>query len=348
MIDQFRARILERKPMRIRGGGSKDFYGGPLKGEVLDTRAHSGIVSYEPSELVITAKAGTTLAELKSALAARWQFLPFEPPAFGGEPTVGGMVAAGLSGPRRMAVGSVRDFVLGVKIMDGLGRELKFGGEVMKNVAGYDVSRLMAGSLGTLGLILEVSLKVLPLPVAEATLRLEATQDEALALMNRWAGQPLPISATCWVGGQLTVRLSGAEAAVRAAQATLGGEAVADADAFWDDLREQRHEFFAGDEPVWRLAVPSVTPPLALSGETLLEWNGAQRWLRGERQPSSVRELMTGVGGHARLFRGASEAHRAVGVFRPLPPPIMTIHKRLKAAFDPHGVFNPGRLYAEL
>ena len=351
MIDEFRSRILQKQPLQIRGSGSKDFYGGPLVGEVLDTRGHVGIVNYEPTELVVTARCGTPLAELKSALAGRRQFLPFEAPCFGDGATIGGVVAAGLSGPRRMAVGSLRDFVLGVKIMDGQGRELKFGGEVMKNVAGYDVSRLMAGSLGTLGVILEVSLKVLPLPVAETTLRLECDQVTALDWMNRWAGQPLPISATCWTENQLTVRLSGAEAAVNAARSRLGGENVAEADAFWTDLREQRLAFFTGDAPLWRLAVPSITAPINLPGATLIEWNGAQRWLRGESltepQPSTVRDAMTAAGGHARLFRGASEAHRAVGVFRPLPPAIHAIHKRLKQVFDPHGIFNPGRMYSD-
>ena len=228
MLDDFRARILERKPLRLKGGGSKDFYGGPLAGEVLDTRSYSGIVSYEPTELVVTARCGTSLEELESALAERRQFLACEPPCFG-TATVGGAVAAGLSGPRRAAVGSLRDFVLGVKIMDGEGRVLRFGGEVMKNVAGFDVSRAIAGSLGTLGLILEVSLKVLPLPVGDATLRFELPQDKALEAMNRWAGQPLPLVATCWQDGMLTLRLSGAQAAVASAVARLGGEPLADA-----------------------------------------------------------------------------------------------------------------------
>ena len=215
-VDDFRSRILERKPLRLRGGGSKDFYGGTLTGDVLDTRGHQGILAYEPSELVITARAGTPLAEIKSALATRRQFMAFEPPEFGAA-TLGGAVAAGLSGPRRASAGSLRDFVLGIKLMDGEGRELSFGGQVMKNVAGYDVSRLVTGSLGTLGLILDVSLKVLPLPAAEATLRFEWPQDKALDAMNRWAGQPLPLAATCWEAGALMLRLAGARAAVAAA-----------------------------------------------------------------------------------------------------------------------------------
>lgn len=344
MIDDFKARILERKPLRLRGGGTKDFYGGPLAGEVLDTRGHAGIVNYEPTELVVTARCGTPLAEIQSALAARRQFLPFEPPLFGDAPsaaTVGGAVAAGLSGPRRAAVGSLRDYVLGVTIMDGEGRILKFGGEVMKNVAGFDVSRLMAGSLGTLGLILEVSLKVLPLPVAQATLRFELPQDKAIEAMNRWASQPLPVAATCWQDGVLSLQLAGARAAVDAACATLGGERLDEADAFWAALREQSSPFFAGDVPLWRLSVPSVTPPLDLPGPVLIEWGGAQRWLRGELDAASLRAK---VGAGVTAFRGGD---RMRGVFSPLPAPVMEIHRRLKQAFDPYGVFNPGRLYPE-
>lgn len=351
VIEKFHARVMARQPLRIRGGGSKDFYGGPLAGEPLDTRAHAGIVNYEPTELVVTAKCGTPLAEIKSALAARRQFLPFEAPEFGTGTTVGGAVAAGLSGPRRMAVGSLRDFVLGVTIMDGEGRMLKFGGEVMKNVAGYDVSRLMAGSLGTLGLILEVSLKVLPVPVAESSLQFELPQAKALELMNRWAGQPLPVSATCWADDRLVVRLSGAAAAVRAARATLGGEPLAEeaAAAYWDALRDQTAEFFAAERgPLWRLGLPSVAGPIDLPGPMLIEWGGAQRWLRGDLDVDKVRAAASVAGGHATLFRGAGEAQRATGVFSPLSPPLAAIHRRLKAAFDPHGVFGPGRLYPGL
>ena len=345
-ISLFRTRILERKPLRIRGGSSKDFYGGPLAGDILDTldtRAHAGIVSYEPTELVITARCGTPLAELESALAARRQFLACEPPRFGGA-TVGGAVAAGLSGPRRAAVGSLRDFVLGVRIMDGEGRVLKFGGEVMKNVAGFDVSRLMTGALGTLGLVLDVSLKVLPLPAGDASLRFEMPQDKALAALNRWAGQPLPLVASCWQDGVLTIRLSGAQAAVAAACASLGGEALAAADEFWNGLREQSAAFFAGDAPLWRLSLPSVAPPLESPGDPLIEWGGAQRWLRGDADAAQLRQAAVAAGGHATLFRGGDKTG---GVFAPLQPALMEVHRRLKHSFDPYGVFNPGRLYPE-
>ncbi|MDP2822018.1 MAG: glycolate oxidase subunit GlcE [Sulfuritalea sp.] len=345
LLDGFRARILERKPLRLTGGGSKDFYGGPLAGAVLETGGHSGIVSYEPTELVITARCGTPLAEVESALAARRQFLACEPPGFG-RATVGGAVAAGLSGPRRASAGSLRDFVLGVKIMDGEGRVLKFGGEVIKNVAGFDVSRLMVGSLGTLGLILEVSLKVMPLPVGDATLRFELPQDKALEAMNRWAGQPLPLAAGSWQDGVLTLRLSGAQAAVASARGKLGGELLADAVAaeFWSGLREQIAAFFAGDAPLWRLSLPSVAPPLKLPGPQLIEWGGAQRWLRGDADAAQLRDAAVTAGGHATLFRGGDKAG---GVFAPLPPALMEVHRRLKQSFDPYGVFNPGRMYSE-
>ncbi|MBI4998960.1 MAG: glycolate oxidase subunit GlcE [Rhodocyclales bacterium] len=345
LTDQFIARIAAAssdKPLHIRGGGSKDFYGEAPRGDVLDTRAHAGIVAYEPTELVITARCGTPLAEIEAALAAENQFLAFEPPTFGAG-TVGGAVAAGLSGPRRASVGALRDYVLGVTILSGVPRRLTFGGTVMKNVAGYDVSRLMAGSLGTLGLILEVSLKVLPRPVAEASLRFDLPQAKALDALNAWAGQPLPLSASCWCDDALTLRLSGAEAAVAAAMRRLGGDGVTDAAAFWTSLREQRHAFFAGDETLMRLSLPSNAPPLALPGAQLIEWGGSQRWWRGDA--ATAREVAAKAGGHAVLFRGAD---KSAGVFQPLPAPILNIHRRLKAAFDPRGVFNTGRLYPNL
>jgi glycolate oxidase FAD binding subunit len=332
--------------LRLRGGGSKDFYGGAPRGEVLDTRAHAGIVDYEPTELVVTARCGTPLAELEAALGAQGQMLAFEPPHFGGGATLGGCVAAGLSGPRRAAAGALRDFVLGARLIDGRARELAFGGRVMKNVAGYDVSRLLAGSLGTLGLILEVSLKVLPRPAAERTLRLELPQARAIEQLNRWAGTALPVSASAWRDGELWLRLSGAEAAVRAAAQTLGGQTLAEDDAtrFWTGVREHSDAFFAGDAPVWRLSLPSSAPPLELPGEPLIEWGGALRWLRTQAAAATVRGVAARAGGHATLFRGGD---KAAGVFAPLSPALARLHRELKAAFDPAGVVNPGRLYPD-
>ncbi len=349
LIDGFMDRIRNAAeagaPLRIRGGGSKDFYGGPLEGEVFDVGGYCGIVDYEPTELVVTARAGTPLRELEAALRERGQMLPFEPPHFGKNATLGGCVAAGLSGPRRATAGAVRDFVLGVRLLDGEGTDLRFGGQVMKNVAGYDISRFMAGALGTLGLLLDISLKVLPRPTEEATVRLAMGEREALDKMNRWAGQPLPISATCYADGYLSVRLSGAASAVQAARAQLGGELVLDADLFWQAVREHTHAFFSTPAPLWRLSVPSTTPPLTEFGPALIEWGGALRWVAANVEASLVREAARAAGGHATLFRAV---HKTAPVFSPLAPPLLALHERLKAAFDPHRVFNPQRLYQTL
>lgn len=332
--------------LRLRGGGTKDFYGGPLAGQALDVRACAGIVDYEPTELVITARCGTPLAELEAALAQHQQMLAFEPPHFGAGATLGGCIAAGLSGPRRASAGAVRDFVLGVRILDGRGRDLAFGGQVMKNVAGYDLSRLIAGSLGTLGLILEASLKVLPRPAAELTLKLEMPEERAIETLNRWAGQPLPISASAWHDGDLAVRLSGAASAVHAAAENLDGERVDEAQAarFWSSLREQTAPFFDGDAPLWRLSVRSHAPRIELPGAQLIEWGGALRWLRTRADAATVRAAASRAGGHATLFRGGD---KSAGVFAPLAPESARLHRELKAAFDPAGILNPGRLYPD-
>ncbi|ELX13383.1 glycolate oxidase subunit GlcE [Janthinobacterium sp. HH01] len=355
IANRFRQRIVAagtaRTPLRVRGGGSKDWYGQAPQGEVLETSDYRGIVAYEPTELVVTARCGTPLRELEEELARQGQMLAFEPPHFGPGATVGGMLAAGLSGPRRQTAGAVRDFVLGAVLMDGRGDTLRFGGQVMKNVAGYDVSRLLAGSLGMLGLVLEVSLKVLPRPTAEATLRLELAQEEALLRLNQWAGQPLPLSASAWCDGVLTLRLSGAQAAVAAAVRWIGGETLAPhvAGQWWSDVREHRHACFdaAGDAPLWRLSLPSTAPalPAPEGGMQLIEWGGSQRWLRGAVDPLALRAQAAELGGHATLFRGGDKRH---GVFQPLAPAVQAIHRNLKQYFDPAGVFNPGRMYREL
>lgn len=346
--EHFKQQILDaaagKGSLRLRGGGSKDWYGQQLAGEQLDTRAHSGIVAYEPTELVITARCGTPLAEIEEVLAERGQMLAFEPPHFGAGATLGGAIASGLSGPRRATSGAVRDFVLGCVMMDGRGEVLRFGGQVMKNVAGYDVSRLLAGSMGTLGLMLEHSIKVLPRPFRETTLRLAMPEIDAIGRMNEWSGQPLPISATCWHAGMLTLRLSGAQAAVDEACQRLGGEPVPDGQAFWTGLREQEHPFFADAPSLWRLSVPSSTGAIVLGGEQLIEWGGAQRWLRVAVDVAGaerIRKAVAAVGGHATLFRGGD---KAVGVFHPLAPAVAQIESRLRASFDPHQVFNPGRM----
>ena len=349
VLTGFRDRIVAAShsgsPLRLRGNGTKDWYGQQLEGEIFDTTAYTGIVDYDPTELVITARCGTNLREIGKALSAHNQMLAFEPPRFDGMATIGGIVASGLSGPRRMAVGSVRDFVLGAVMMDGRGEILHFGGQVMKNVAGYDVSRLLTGSLGTLGLILEVSVKVLPKPVAQQSLQFSMTEQDALHQLNVWGGQPLPISASCWYQGRLTVRLSGARAAVDAAITKLGGEVVGDADAFWDQLREHQGAFFAeAADGLWRLSVPSAAPPVQLPGDQLIEWGGAQRWLKTSADAATVRAAAEAMGGHATLFRGGD---KSVGVFHPLKSTVSSIHRRLKSTFDPAGIFNPRRMYPD-
>lgn len=350
-LAQLRERIVAahqaQTPLRLRGAGTKDFYGEALLGDILDTRAHTGIIDYEPSELVITARCGTPLSEIESALAAHGQFLAFEPPAFAGDPTLGGIVATGLAGPRRASAGGVRDFVLGASLLDAQGELLHFGGQVMKNVAGFDISRLLCGSLGVLGLIAQVSLKVLPRPREEISLRFAADAAQAFALFNRWRAQPLPISASAWQDGTATVRLSGAPSALRAARATLGGEAMDSlaAQTWWRSLRDQTLPFFRDSEPgrLWRLSLPA-TAPLDISGGEVLEWGGALRWLRSDAEPSTIRGIAEKLGGSATLWRGA----RDTSMFHPLAPLNLELHRRLKRQFDPHGILNRGRLFADL
>jgi FAD/FMN-containing dehydrogenase len=351
-------RVLEARHSKtaldIRGGGTKRFYGNHPRGDALDVRELSGITSYEPTELVVTALAGTPLAELEAALADRGQCLPFEPPRFGSGGTVGGMVAAGLAGPARASAGPLRDFVLGVSMLNGLGETLTFGGQVMKNVAGYDLSRLIAGSMGILGVICEVSLKVMPVLPACRTLCFDIDEAPALEQLNRWGGETLPMNASSWHRGRLFLRLAGAKAAVGRAHERSGGQEVEPqtAGAWWSDIRDHRHPYFdltdielGRGECLWRLSVPDTAPPLSLPGEQFIEWGGAQRWLRGTVPAYDVRSAAAALGGHATLIRAAD---KSPGAFTTLTQPLMNVHKRLKNAFDPVGIFNPGRLYLEL
>jgi glycolate oxidase FAD binding subunit len=345
-----RDRILSahhaKTPLRLRGAGSKDFFGEALIGEVLDTRGHAGIVDYEPSELVITARCGTPLAEIENVLAEHDQFLPFEPPAFGGVATLGGVVAAGLAGPRRASVGGVRDFVLGAHLLDANGELLRFGGQVMKNVAGFDVARLLCGSLGVLGLITQASLKVLPSPRAQVTVAFESTAANALETFSRYRAQPLPISAAAWHDGITYLRLSGSQNAVQSAVASVGGDCLnADhADSLWHSLREQTHDFFNAERKrLWRLSLPATAAlaPIDMKPiEMLLEWSGALRWLRSDAADNEIRSIAEKLGGTAMLWHGA----RATTMFHPLPRITMDLHKRLKQQLDPHGIFNRGRM----
>jgi glycolate oxidase FAD binding subunit len=350
LAERVRAAAADREALRIRAGGSKDFYGNAPHGTAIDPRELSGVISYQPTELALAVRSGTALAEVEALLGAQGQMLAFEPPHFGPSATVGGCIACALAGPRRTsagyAYGGVRDFVLGARLLDGRGQLLSFGGMVMKNVAGYDVARLLCGSLGTLGVLTEISLKVVPRPASELTLELGMMQGPALAQLQVWAGQPLPVSASAWAAERLRVRLSGSGPAVEAAAAKLGGERMEPerAVAFWEGLREQTAAFFSGDAPLWRLSLPCTAPALEFDSPQLIEWGGAQRWVRGVRPADTLRARAMALGGHATLFRGGD---RSSGVFTPPAPGIAAIQCRLRAQFDPAGVFDGGRLHAD-
>lgn len=361
LIDQVRAASAARQALRILGGDTKAFYGEPVTGEVLSTRDWAGIVSHEPSELVVTVRAGTPLVELEAALAEQGQCLPFEPPRFGAASTIGGVVAAGLAGPARATAGGVRDYVLGLQFINGRGEWLTFGGQVMKNVAGYDVSRAMAGSMGTLGVITDISLKVLPVAPAEATLVFALGQHDALEQLHRWGGQPLPLNASCWVKDDtapdapelLFLRLRGAVAAVESACERLGREAGgarmdnAQAGPDWAACRDQALPFFnapSADLCLWRLSVPQTAQVISLPYAQLIEWQGAQRWLWAPASAATeIRSAAASVNGHATLFRASADGAPGVPRFDRQSAVITTITQRLRAEFDPAGIFNPGR-----
>ncbi len=344
LIERVREAHAKRTPLEIRGGGSKRFLGERVAGEPLDVTGYRGIVEYEPTELVLSVRAGTPLMEVLRVLDEAGQMLAFEPPHFGEGATIGGCVAAGLSGPRRAYAGSVRDFVLGARIIDGRGQDLRFGGKVIKNVAGYDISRLMAGAYGTLGVITEVSFKVLPKPAREATLVFEVGEAEAIQRINEWAGQPLPLSATMYDGQRLYVRLSGAESAVAAAYKKLDGSPMESGATLWQSVREHALKQLQSALPLWRLSVPSTTPPLGLIGGQIIEWGGALRWIATHTDAAAIRGAAEKVGGSAMLFRRAPGESRPVPVFHPLRPEVAKLNERLKATFDPAHILNPGRM----
>ncbi len=334
--------VADRTPLEIRGGGSKTFYGGksspPL--QLLETAGHRGIVHYAPTELVITARAGTRIRDINDALAEKRQRIPFEPPEMDGHGTLGGTLATGFSGPARPWAGAARDHVLGTRVLNGRGQVLRFGGEVMKNVAGYDVSRLMVGAMGTLGVILESSLKVLPEPEMEASLVLEMDHGAGLDFMAGLGAQPLPLSGAVLHDGSLHLRLSGTEAGVGMAMRRLGGEEPSDGEGFWRGLREFTHPFFETGLPVWRIALPAGARP-DLPGDVLVDWGGGQWWLCSQAPAEAIREPVSGAGGHATLFRGGDGES---AVFHPLSQAMAVLQERIRASFDPEGIFNPGRM----
>lgn len=338
--------ITQHIPVQIVGQNTKALYGRADVSEPLSVAGHCGVVSYEPTELVITARAGSSLAEIEVLLATHGQMLPFEPPYFGAhaQDTLGGTIACGFSGPRRPYAGSARDVVLGVKVLTGKGEILQFGGQVMKNVAGFDVSRLMVGALGTLGVLLEISLKVLPKAESEKTQVFSCNAQDAIFRMNAWAGQSLPLSAAMFHDGQLYVRLSGSHVGLVEACKKLGGESMAGSDTLWASVRDHRHAFFQDNTPLWRISVLPAALPIDLPGSWLIEWGGAQRWLKTPMAGDALREAVAAAKGYATLFRGGD---RKGQVFHPLSPALMALHQRLKAEFDPHGIFNRGRMYAD-
>ena len=373
IIEAFREQILNaasnKTKLSIEGGGTKSWYGNPNSHAKLDTRTYSGILEYQPEELVITACAGTPLKEIVATLKEKNQALAFEPPHFGEHATFGGAIAAGLAGPGRISVGNLRDFVLGARILDGKGQALSFGGQVMKNVAGYDVSRLMPGSMGALSLLLEASVKVLPRPAATATLRCHISQEKALRTLNEWAGQPLPLSASCWIGnatseGQLTIRLAGAVAAIKAAiplMSSLVNASEVDpqsAEAFWNELREHQLPVFENlptDQTLYRLALPAACGPLTIPGadnEIVLEWHGQQRWIKApgdEITFNLIKKLVSSHGGHATRFKQGASVNPAFQRFTLLSEQahskaLELVQERLRSAFDPAGVFATKRL----
>ena len=349
ITQQIEAQVLAAKEsktkLNIVGGNSKHFLGREPEGESLNMSVHSGIVDYQPVELVLTARAGTSLKEIEAALDEKGQMLAFEPPHLGDTDTLGGTLACNLSGAARPWAGSIRDHVLGIRLINGRGEHLRFGGQVMKNVAGYDVSRLQAGAMGTLGAMTEISLKVLPKHAHSVTISQEIDAPDAIQLMNERAGKAKPLTAACWINGKLSMRLAGAKSAVEATLKQWGGEQVDDADQFWRNLNDQQNTYFEGDEKLWRFSI-NPTASLELDVERqLIDWGGAQRWYRGDASAEEMQIIASAAGGQVSLFRGSD---RSGEVFHDQPEALKRIQTRLKHSFDPDGIFNSGRLYSWL
>jgi len=350
-LADLRGRVLEayeaHTPLRIIGGDTKHFYADGLLGEAFHTTKHTGIISYEPSELVITVRSGTLLSYVEKTLAEQNQMLPFEPPSFAEGGTLGGAIASGLSGPRRPFTGSVRDYVLGCKILSGDGKILEFGGQVMKNVAGYDVSRLMVGAMGTLGVLLEISIKVLPKPEKEISLYMALSPQEAIDVMNARMAKPLPLSAACFDGETMCLRLSGSESGLKGIHRKIAGDLLENSEEFWQELNDQQHFFFQEEMPLWRLSLASGCLQLGLPGQWFFDWGGALRWLKTFEPADRIRASVAAEGGHATLFRGKYlfENVESIEVFHPLPNGLARITGAIKKIFDPRNILNRNRIY---
>jgi len=360
LIEQVQQASESNTPVNVVGGNSKTFLGRSTPARTLNTTEHSGVVSYEPTELVVTVRSGTSMQSLNALLQDNNQMLPFEPPVLN-TGTIGGVLACGLSGPARPFAGSVRDYVLGMRVINGKAQALRFGGEVMKNVAGYDAARLHVGAFGTLGVLLETSMKVLPLPEYQLTLQHELEQPSDTTGLIKLMRQPLPISAASIIGSSQFIRLSGSESAVKAAAQSCGGEVLANADDFWRSIREYDHVFFddklannAGigndvndGRALWRISVPEFAPPLELVGDWLLDWAGAQRYLKTDEPAERIYAACEQHAGHATCY-SPENMPEDVALFQPLKGGMQTLQKRVRDSFDAHRLFNPGRYHAEL
>ncbi|MBO66839.1 MAG: glycolate oxidase subunit GlcE [Acidiferrobacteraceae bacterium] len=345
LIHDVKRASKDNEPLEIVGRRTKEFLGRATSGTILDISQHTGIINYEPAELILMVRAGTPLSEIRDTLAGAHQCLLFDPPHYGVGGTIGGIVAAGLAGPCRPYTGAVRDFVLGLSCINGAGEHLHFGGQVMKNVAGYDVSRLMVGAMGTLGPILDISFKVMPMPELNETILYEVSEAAAISKITELSRKPWPFSGACYLDGQLRIRLSGGSESVLAAARALGGEHAQDDATFWQQLRDQTLPFFRQEGTLWRINVRPNTTHMQIAGAFLIDWGGAQRWLRSEEPDDVIRDVVARVGGHASRFRGGD---REGDVFHPLSKPLQVLHRKIKETFDPLYLFNRGRMYAEI